>query len=289
MTPTVLRLTKLFGKEIADDIWRLSKKTDRLETIWAAKMRRNIEATTTRVLQASFEKGELDTSAVDFTLILMRHAQASLEDGITSADRSERRIAKLSSAPPDSRIPRTLEQLRKWWDRYRKGKVPKRQADLAKKLAREYLDRLHKAWAKHSEPFLAGDTFDNTAASSAIRQEAGVTKSRADMIVATETTYNFNKARREIFDQSPDVTHYFFAAIRDHRTTKWCATRDGLVYTKGTPLLEQETPPIHWQCRSDILPLSPKNPYHMKLIDQLSRRREVARPAPEPLSKEWTT
>jgi SPP1 gp7 family putative phage head morphogenesis protein len=93
---------------------------------------------------------------------------------------------------------------------------------------------------------------------------------RGNMIVATETTRYFNQARQAFYDEVPSVTHYLFIAIRDHRTTKWCKSRNGLVFEKGTELFKRNRPPTHYNCRSEIVPLNRFNPRHKAMIDDKS-------------------
>lgn len=165
--------------------------------------------------------------------------------------------------------------------------MPARQKEIAEKIKKAYIKKVQSVWVKYGEEFRSGITAETTEAVRQIKEGADVVYSRAKMIVETETTYYYNKSRRTVYDESPDVTHYLFVSVRDHATTKWCKTRHGLVYKKGDPLLDKETPPIHWNCRSEILPLTWHNPAHRKLIEDLSRRRRNN--TCEPLPPGWTT
>ena len=178
------------------------------------------------------------------------------------------------AAPPKGRIPRSAGALRILWDEYRKtGKMPPRQRELADRVKKAFLKKAQEVFRKHAEEFLAGHVYDKQTAIEAMMRRLAEPYARAKMTVETETTRYYNATRREIYDQSPDVTHYLFAPIRDYATTPWCRDRSGLVYKKGDPLLDRETPPIHWGCRSELLPLTPQNPQHRRMIEDKKRWR----------------
>lgn len=259
-----------------------------LERYWVKRSRLEVEAATRKILKNARETGRLALADVDFLPLMMEHSYRVMAEGLRS---SERRLPAVRAhhlaSPPKGKVPRSLRALREWWDAYRKrGKVPARQRAEAERLKTEFLRLIQKAWRDNSDDFLSGDTARNTQAEEAIKKRAGVAASRAKMIVETETTYYFNRSRREVYDASDDVSHYLFLAVRDHATTKWCKTRHGLVYAKGDPLLDKETPPCHWFCRSELVPLTPRNPAHLRLIQDQNKSRR--RHSPEPLPKEWT-
>lgn len=285
---TIKNLVDLLGRRETAEVVRLAAAQQRIEIKWARVMVDDVATQTDKILARARRRGDLIGADVDFDVldVLMEHSRATMRAGIESTEvKTPIRRAYLA-APPPGRVPKSLKALREWWDAYRKGKVPARQRALAGRIRAAYVDELQKAWRTHSAGFLSGDVATQAAAVDAIKQRASVAASRAKMIVETETTYYFNKARRQIYDDSPDVSHYLFVAVRDHATTKWCKTRNGLVYAKGDPLLDKETPPIHWNCRSELLPLLPHNPNHQRIISDRSRWRRNNRC--EPLPPEWT-
>lgn len=188
-------------------------------------------------------------------------------------------------AYPDIKLPKSLRALMDLYDRWKRGKyTPARPKKLADKIAKEYLKKVKDVWEKHSGPFREGKTASLADTAKAIRQVSGAESSRVQTIVRTETTSYYNQGRQAIYDESEDVTHYLFLAIRDKGTSPWCTPkttngkrgRHGLVYAKGDPLLELERPACHYNCRSEIVPLSPKNPSHLRLIQDASiQRRNV--------------
>lgn len=190
------------------------------------------------------------------------------------------------------KMPKSLAEIMKLYDLWRKGQFkPKAPAKQAEKIKKKYLDKVQSVWHKYSKPFREGDVFTQNEIRDQIKQTAETTKSRAKTIVRTETTKYYNQVRRAYYDESPDVTHYLFLAIRDNATTRWCSAkttlgmrgRHGLVYKKDA--VGKETPPCHWNCRSEIVPLTIENPAHKKLIEDKSIQRQNVKCWPLP--KGW--
>ncbi len=257
-----------------------------LENKWRAQAYSRINAFMEHILSELERTGELDTSKVDFTNLLVSQAIDVQREALDLATSDmERHI------DPRNRLkrgPRSFSDLFELWTRYRTRKiVPKRQKDLADAIKKQFLKKVQDVFKKHSEGFRAGDDFSKAKIYEGLQKAAKTTYSRAKMIVETETTYHYNQTRRTVYDASPDVAGYLFLAIRDSATTKWCRTRSGLVYKKGDPLLDEETPPIHWNCRSEMLPLTYLNPRHLVLLEdpKLDRRRHTC----EPLPRGWNS
>lgn len=283
----IQHLRLLIGARETQDLVLLAKRQEKLESKWRKRMESEIQRITKELLENAKETGRMKFSDVDFRSIVMEHSFDIMRNGIESTERRPAVRAERLAGPPKKQIPRSLRSLREQWDLWRKkGKMPPRQREIAEKLKKAYIKKVQSVWVKYGEEFRSGETASTAEAFRKIYEGAAVVYSRAKMIVETETTYYFNKARRDIFDESPDVTHYMFVALRDHATTKWCKTRQGLIYKKGDPLLDKETPPIHWNCRSEILPMTILNPSHLKLIEDKSRQRRNNRC--EPLPKGWT-
>lgn len=268
-----------------------AKDVDSIESKWRKIWLDELKSLTEWIVDKALRTGQLDLAYVDFTSIAMEHSlecmQKALEDSIEyfPETTAANRLAK-GKAPPKAGVPTSFRALRILWDKYRKKKyIPPRQRAIAERVKKAYLKRVQAEWVKHGEGFRSGEVAVRTEAVRAIMKGADVGYTRAKMIVETETTYYYNKTRRAVFDQSPDVSHYLFMAIRDHRTTEWCKSRQGLVYAKDDPLLKEETPPCHWNCRSELLPLTPLNPKHKKLIDDAARQRRNHKC--KPLPPEW--
>lgn len=284
---TITHLIKLVGARECSDIVRMAKRVDKLESRWKTEVVAYIEDFTKEWLRNAEETGRLRLDFVDFVPFVMEHSREITQEGIKSTERANPVRAHRLAKVPKAIQRKSFAELREWWDAYRKRhKIPERQAAIAAKLRKAYVEKCQEVWKANAQDFLSGITASKTEAVQAIMKGAGVVASRGKMIVETETTHYFNEARRKVYDESPDVTHYLFVAVRDHATTKWCKSRQGLVYSKGDNLLDKETPPIHWNCRSELLPLTPANPNHLRLIEEKGRRRRNN--SPEPLPREWT-
>ncbi len=278
-------LETILGQDYASETIYMAHKVGALETQAVVSMRVALAKELTRLLTQARATGALMPYNTDFTPTIMRNTYNALELGIRSTIRP--RAVRLA-APPKGVVPTTLAGLRKWWDHYRRmGEVPERQREHARIIKEAFLKQVQEAWRESASDFLFGDTNQQAEAVEFITKRAGVAASRAKMITETETTHYYNAARRDIYDQSPDVGGYLFMAIRDHRTTKWCSTRHGLVYLKGDlALLDRETPPIHWYCRSELLPLVWQVPRQAALLADRGRARTNHHC--EPLPPEWT-
>ena len=81
---------------------------------------------------------------------------------------------------------------------------------------------------------------------------------RLEVIVRTNTTRAFADARRLAFTD-PDVIEEFpammFSAVMDDRTSDICASLDGRIYRSDDPAWNSITPPLHYNCRSTIIPV----------------------------------
>lgn len=284
---TISNLIKMLGSRESAGVIRMAKKVDALERKWQNEMAEHIREFTKEWMENAAETGRLRLDFVDFVPILMEHSRAITIAGIESTKEVRPVRAHRLAQAPKAAVPKSFRELRVWWDAYRKrNKIPPRQLAIAERLRTAYVQKCQEVWRANAQDFLSGITASKTEAVQAIMKGADVVVSRGKMIVETETTHYFNEARRTVYDQSPDVTHYLFVAVRDHATTKWCKSRQGLVYAKGDPLLDKETPPIHWNCRSELLPLTPANPNHLRLIEDKKRSRRNN--SPEKLPPEWT-
>lgn len=257
----------------------------RVEDRWVRKLDEAIRVAGVATAESVPHGGKAITP--DFQDLLMQHFFDTQLEALRLAEREREIQDKIQMAAQ----PRTLKDLMVLYDRWRKGLFkPKSISRTADSLKKVYIAAVQAAWNAASEAFRAGDEFTQNEVRKQIREAAQTTAGRAGTIVRTETTRYYNDARKAYYDASTDVTHYLFLAIRDKATTKWCTSltvygmrgRSGLVYAKDDPLLKKEKPPCHWNCRSELLPLSPRNPAHRKLIEDaaIQRRNNKCHPLP---------
>lgn len=77
-------------------------------------------------------------------------------------------------------------------------------------------------------------------------------------VVRTNISKTFNMGRRRFFED-PDldgfVKAYQYSAIIDSRTSDICESLDEHVYAAGDPYIDKITPPLHFNCRSLLVPI----------------------------------
>lgn len=282
-------LTHLFGKEDSLLIQRLAKKVNALEAQWKRKYKKHIEELTDTILNNAQKTGRLNVSDVDFEELIMKHRLDVVQSATKHAKSTP---AKSSLAGPTGVSKKKaqkmslLEIVRRQYDTWKKtGKLPRDSKIIADGMKKTYIEKLKTAYKEFGEEFRSGKKYEQDEARIKIQEAANVSYARAKTIVNTETTRYYNQARLDFYDDAEGVTHYLFMAIRDSRTTKWCKTRHRLVYKKDSLILDKETPPCHWNCRSEIIPLTPSNPRHKSYIQDKGSLRENN--SPEPLPKGW--
>ena len=78
-------------------------------------------------------------------------------------------------------------------------------------------------------------------------------------VVRTNFSDAYNQGRQDMMED-PDVKDIMagemFSAIMDARTTDICASLDGQVFIYGDPDIARFTPPLHYQCRSQLVPVT---------------------------------
>lgn len=80
-------------------------------------------------------------------------------------------------------------------------------------------------------------------------------RARMENIARTETASAYNAGRLAVLGQSRFVVAVQFTAILDDRTSDICRARDGKIMLLSDPRLAANTPPLHFQCRSTIVPV----------------------------------
>lgn len=104
-------------------------------------------------------------------------------------------------------------------------------------------------------------------------------RARLENIARTEATTAYNQGRLAMFlDSDGFIAGVEFMAILDARTTDICQHRDGLVFRLDDPAIRQNTPPLHYQCRSILSPV----PVTALKDSDLERTRQRMATAPGP-------
>lgn len=94
-----------------------------------------------------------------------------------------------------------------------------------------------------------------------LRDELQSTSERwLSTVVRTKSTEVFNKARRIYWETDPlakeVVTAYEFSAIMDDRTSDICSSLDGKIFNSSDAAMHRMEPPLHFNCRSVLVPVT---------------------------------
>lgn len=82
-------------------------------------------------------------------------------------------------------------------------------------------------------------------------------ESRLETIARTESTAAYTQGRlAEFLSPGSGVVAFQLSAILDSRTTEICKARDGLVIRADDPRLQANLPPLHYRCRTVIIPIT---------------------------------
>ena len=86
-----------------------------------------------------------------------------------------------------------------------------------------------------------------------------LTPNHLENIVRTNFSDAYNQGRQDMMED-PEVKDIMagemFSAIMDDRTTEVCQALDGQVFIYGDPDIARFTPPLHYQCRSQLVPVT---------------------------------
>ena len=86
-----------------------------------------------------------------------------------------------------------------------------------------------------------------------------LTPHHLENIVRTNFSDAYNQGRQDMMED-PDVKDIMageaFSAIIDERTTDICLALDGQVFIYGDPDIARYTPPLHYECRSQFIPVT---------------------------------
>jgi len=86
-----------------------------------------------------------------------------------------------------------------------------------------------------------------------------LTPHHLENIVRTNFSDAYNQGRLDMMED-PDVKDIMagemFSAIMDDQTTDICEALDGQIFIYGDPDIARFTPPLHYQCRSTLVPIT---------------------------------
>ena len=269
----------------SESILASAREAERLERTWKAKsikFWRSVNEEAAKHIEA-FET--MDGFDFDMLQFLLDHQFDVLKHAIKTSESEKRRIKRMGRGGR-SHLPKSLSELFALYEKWRHGEeIPNRVRSIAYKIKKLYIAKVQRVWKRHGEEFRDGHVYSRTKAVEAIREHTKMPRTRAEMTIQTETTRGYREGTRAVYDPMEEIWGYLFLAIRDSQTTRWCRTRQGMVLKKGTIALERNQCPCHWNCRSQLTPLTIYNPMHLKMIEDKSRWPENRRL--EPLPPNW--
>jgi SPP1 gp7 family putative phage head morphogenesis protein len=193
--------------------------------------------------------------------------------------KGKKRLAKIPLG-----LPRTLKGMEKVFrDKRYWPKIMKRSDLITDRLRRQYLEKLRKKF-EEIVPQMRNGEITPKDAKAELMKSWGASKARVESIFRTETTTYFEKSQVAFFSDDDEIIGFLFDSLKDSGSTKICSSRHGLVYKPGTKLLADNTPALHYGCRSHLIALA-NTPANRKMVNDPSRdpsKRSVA-----PLPKNW--
>lgn len=100
-----------------------------------------------------------------------------------------------------------------------------------------------------------------------IRVLGSIQRNHAHALVRTIANHTSTVARTAVLAGNKDIgTKYQWVSTLDGRTSPQCRALDGKIFEEG----KGPKPPIHWNCRSDIVPIVEEE-FNLQLEDKLRR------------------
>ena len=199
-----------------------------------------------------------------------------------NAQKGKKRLA-LKDAPIG--LPRDLKSMEKIFrDKRYWPKILKRSKTLTERLRKSYLQKLRRKF-KDLWPQLSSGTLGPKEAKAKMMQAWDASKSRVETIFRTETTTYFAKVQTNFFQSDPEIIGFLFDSVRDIARTDICKSRHGMIYRKeytGIHSISYNTPSLHFNCRSELIPLA-NTPENQKMVDDPKRdpRKHITVPLPK--------
>jgi SPP1 gp7 family putative phage head morphogenesis protein len=148
----------------------------------------------------------------------------------------------------------------------------KRSRALSERMKKQYLQKLKRKFNK-IVPMLTRGEISPADAKKEMMNVWGASKSRVETIFRTETTNYFGKVQVNFFQDDDEIIGFLFDSNIDSSITDICRSRHGMIFTKehtGKNSLAYNTPALHYNCRSHLIPLA-NTPENRKLLEDVSR------------------
>ena len=106
-----------------------------------------------------------------------------------------------------------------------------------------------------------------------------LTENWINTLIRTKTTEIYNRGRKSYFDNDPlaqkVIEAYQFSAIMDARTSEICASLDKKVFSADDANVNLMTPPLHFNCRSIIVPVTQYEKDTLDEVEDVPDRKEL--------------
>lgn len=156
------------------------------------------------------------------------------------------------------------------------------------------LDLLAEVWDSLSRALEEGTPYTEWAKEARTRLEdtwGRRNSARLEIIFRTNVQMAYSSGRWAQMTQ-PEVLlarpHWMYDAVLDDRTTPICRERHGTVRPAADPWWERNTPPLHFNCRSGIRPLTSKQAQARGITQQLPEEPPQKGFGNAPQSWEWS-
>lgn len=176
---------------------------------------------------------------------------------------------------------RDLEQIfrdPRYWPR-----IMKRSKILTSRLQKLYQQKLRRKFNDLMPKILDGQ-ISPAEAKLKIQKEWATSKARVETVFRTETTNYFARTQVAFFAKEEEIIGFLFDSVRDTGRTDICRSRHGLIYKPGSKLLKENTPALHYNCRSHLIPLV-NTESNRKMIED--PKRDPTKVSVAPLPPDW--
>lgn len=261
---------------------------ERVTSIAISDMERAMRRAVAYIVDNTLTKGSMPEPTLnemfgvseDFYRNVVRSAWRCSED----EQRLQKGKKRLASGLPTG-MPRTLRDLESLFRDHRYWpKIMKRSGVLTERLRKAYLQKLRRKF-RDLQPQLLDGRISPTEAKEKMMDAWDASKSRVQTIFRTESTKYFAKTQTAFFSSDPAIIGFLYDSIADHARTDICRSRHGLIFRPGTTGpkgLSENTPALHWNCRSHLIALA-NTPHNRKLLEDPDRdpKNRTLVPLPE--------
>lgn len=216
---------------------------------WLLREFSRLQARRLRELQDALETGRRTSPVPGHTehaALIHRYSQACYAWGVAHVEREisslvDRRRAQFGAEPTTPKGPQPIKAI--LWAQSRAGLQGKWERELDEEVQAVIAEGLAQGLTRRDISKRLAKVFPR------------FQKYRLENIARTETSSAYNAGRLDTMLANKFIKAFQFTAILDDRTTDICEGRHGRIMLLDDPNLTANTPPLHFQCRSTIIPI----------------------------------